>query len=69
MLCVDACFSRELFRALRGNIFVLKGQLNERCVYVKVAQSCSTFGHVTLWTVAYQAPLSMELARPEYWSG
>ena len=24
---------------------------------------------VTLWTVAYQAPLSMEFSRKEYWSG
>ena len=24
---------------------------------------------VTPWTVAYQAPLSMEFARQEYWSG
>ena len=23
----------------------------------------------TLWTVAYQAPLSMGFSRPEYWSG
>ena len=24
--------------------------------------------HVTTWTVAYQAPLSMEFSRQEYWS-
>ena len=24
---------------------------------------------VTLWTVAHQAPLSMEFSRQEYWSG
>ena len=24
---------------------------------------------MTLWTVACQAPLSMEFSRPEYWSG
>ena len=24
---------------------------------------------VTPWTVAYQAPLSVEFSRPEYWSG
>ena len=24
---------------------------------------------VTLWTVAYQAPASMEFSRQEYWSG
>ena len=48
-----------------------------------VATSCSnawkwkvkvkSFGHVQLlatpWTVAYQAPLSMEFPRQEYWSG
>ena len=33
----------------------------------------SHFSHVqlfvTLWTIAYQAPLSMEFSRQEYWSG
>ena len=37
------------------------------CVCVLVAQSCRLF--VTPWTVAHQAPLSMELSRKEYWSG
>ena len=31
------------------------------------AQSCLLF--VILWTVAYQAPPSMEFSRQEYWSG
>ena len=31
------------------------------------AQSCPTFA--TSWTVAHQAPLSMEFSRQEYWSG
>ena len=30
-------------------------------------KSCLTF--VTPWTVAYQAPQSMEFSRQEYWSG
>ena len=30
--------------------------------------SCVRF-FVTLWTVTYQAPLSMEIFRQEYWSG
>ena len=34
---------------------------------------CCRFSHVrlfvTLWTVALQAPLSMEFSRQEYWSG
>ena len=32
-----------------------------------VAQSCLT--PVTPWSVAHQAPLSMEFPRQEYWSG
>ena len=30
-------------------------------------KSCPTF--VTLWTMAFQAPLSMGFSRQEYWSG
>ena len=37
------------------------------CVYTKSLQSCLTF--VPLWTVACQAPLSMEISRQECWSG
>ena len=32
-----------------------------------VAKSCPTL--VAPWTVACQTPLSVELSRPEYWSG
>ena len=32
-----------------------------------VAKSCPT--HVTPWTVAHQAPLSMVFPKQEYWSG
>ena len=32
----------------------------------EVTQSCL---FATPWTVAYQAPFSMEFARQEYWSG
>ena len=35
-------------------------------VYVLVTQSCL---FATPWTVACQAPLSMEFTRLEYWSG
>ena len=35
-------------------------------VNVLVTQSCLTL--VTPWTVAHQAPLSMEFSRQEYWS-
>ena len=37
------------------------------------AMSCLLLSHVRLfatpWTVAHQAPLSMEFSRQEYWSG
>ena len=32
-----------------------------------VAQSCLTL--VIPWTIAHQAPLSMEFSKQEYWSG
>ena len=38
--------------------------INSHTFYV-CAQSCLT---VTPWTVAHQAPLSMEFSKPEYWS-
>ena len=33
------------------------------------ACACSVTLFVTPWTVAYQAPLSMEFSRQEHWSG
>ena len=46
------------------------------CVCVCVCVCCATLScfscvglFVTLWTVAYQAPLSMGFSRQEYWSG
>ena len=37
---------------------------------VLCAKSASVVSdYVTLWTVAHQAPLSMEVSRQEYWSG
>ena len=36
-------------------------------VKVKVTQLCVTLCNP--WTVACQAPLSMEFSRPKYWSG
>ena len=38
----------------------------EYCV-VLVTQLCLTL--CNLWTVAHQAPLSMQFSRQEYWSG
>ena len=39
-----------------------------RNVKVLAAQSCIRL-FVTPWTVARQAPLSVEFSRQEYWSG
>ena len=36
------------------------------CVCVLLAQSCST--PATPWTVAHEAPLSMDFSKQEYWS-
>ena len=41
--------------------------LNLHVVQVLVAQLCPTLA--TPWTVAHQAPLSMEFSRQEYWNG
>ena len=45
-------------------------------IKLSVYESCAVLSHlshvllfVTLWTVACQAPLSMEFSRQEYWSG
>ena len=41
-----------------------------RIMKVKEIVSCSVVSNsVTPWTVAHQAPLSMEFSRQEYWSG
>ena len=39
------------------------------CVCVLLNRFTRVRLFVTLWTVACQAPLSMELSRQEYWSG
>ena len=40
------------------------------CAEVKESESHSVvFDSVAPWTVAHQAPLSMEFSKPEYWSG
>ena len=36
-------------------------------VFCSVTKSCLTLA--TRWTVAHQAPLSLEFSRQEYWSG
>ena len=39
------------------------------CIYEKVKSLSRVRLFVTTWTVAYQAPPSMEFSRQEYWSG
>ena len=40
------------------------------CAEVKESESHSVvFDSVAPWTVAHQAPLSMDFSKPEYWSG
>ena len=40
------------------------------CVHVHACQVASVVSNsATAWTVAHQAPLSMEFSRQEYWSG
>ena len=39
---------------------------SEKVVEVSVTQSCLTL--LTSWTVAHQAPLSMDFSGPEYWN-
>ena len=47
----------------------------DRCYYHSSFRKVKVFSHllmsdsVTLWTIAHQAPLSMEFSRQEYWSG
>ena len=43
--------------------------LKDQTVKVKVKSLSRLRLFATLWTVAYQAPLSMEFSRQEYWSG
>ena len=42
--------------------------LKDQTVKVKVKSLSRLRLFATLWTVAYQAPLSMEFSRQEYWS-
>ena len=46
---------------------ILNSLSGSSCVLCSVAQSCLTLWN--LWTVAHQAPLSVEFFRQEYWSG
>ena len=43
--------------------------LSHNCVYVHAKSLSSVWLLAILWTEAFQAPLSMEFSRQEYWSG
>ena len=49
--------------------FLKKLYINLQCVSVNVKSISCVRLFVTPWTVARQAPLSMEFFRQEYWSG
>ena len=50
-----------------GQLTALFHSLNQTVVKVMSLSHVQLF--VTLWTVTYQAPLSMGFSRQEYWSG
>ena len=57
--------------ALAGGFFTASATWKAYPLYVQFStcrQSCVRLS-VTPWTVAHQAPLSMEFSRQEYWSG
>ena len=65
------CYGRDDTIASWG-----KRQKNDKCwskvwLWYTIIWKWKLLSHVqlfgTLWTVAYQAPLSMEFSRPEYW--
>ena len=65
IICVLMCVLSSVWQ-----IFGAKGRFlckEIACMSAKSLQSCLT--HVTLWTIAHQAPPSMGFSRQKYWSG
>ena len=60
-------YRMEFMVAKWGNWGEEIGSLGLRCMSVKFLSHVRLFA--TPWTIAYQAPLSMEFSRQEYWSG
>ena len=54
---LDRCLTDD------GHLFTIM------CVHVSIQSLSPVHLFVTPWTVACQAPLSMEFSRQEYWSG
>ena len=78
----DILWCKEKITSTLGNYswlrFLFLAAMNEKCAsskccvcvctQVQVHVLSNVWLFVTLWTIAYQATLSMELARQEYWS-
>ena len=60
---------RHAFVKALKNSFKMYFQQGYACVCVYVYTFSCGWLFVTPWTVAHQAPLSMEFSRQEYWSG
>ena len=57
----------EKFSSCNNRDVAITWTISESIGGVSVSKSCLTLA--TPWTVACQAPLSMEFSRQEYWSG
>ena len=61
----------NLLRLFFGSMILALSETSEKhvtaCWYCLVTQLCPD--SVTVWTLAHQAPLSMEFSRQEYWRG
>ena len=61
------------FHSFRVILLLILSHCHSVALLLTFVHVLSHFNHVqffvTLWTVALQAPLSMEFSRQEYWSG
>ena len=63
-----SCLENPMNRGQESKINWETGIIYTLCMFV-FSRSVMSDSFVTPWTVAHQAPLSMELPRQEYWSG
>ena len=64
---LDYIYNLRIFSFLTVTGGLTKSKVSSPCVRTKSLRRVRLF--VTLWTVARQAPLSMEFSRQEYWRG